>query len=107
MDVAKSVYESRGYYEEVLDVDHPTGREPAVGIMPLYIYSIVLIHKLAGYSERNAYYVNLVFAGLLLLLCFGVTKKLFDSTGIALLSTGFIAFDPVLTRMTALATKDI
>lgn len=107
LDVAQSIAKGNGYRKEVLDTQRSSEFVVATEIMPLYTSLVALTHKIHGIDDRNAYYVNLVLSAALILVSFFLTLKLCASRQAALFAALLIAFDPVLTKMTALATKDI
>jgi hypothetical protein len=76
-------------------------------IMPLYTGVVAATHALTGYRERNAYAVNLIVSALLMVVVFFSALSLFSSYSIAFLACFLVGFDPVLTKMTCLATKDM
>ncbi len=107
ISVAKNVFEGKGWVEETDDPAEVGGNRPADDIMPLYIGFVLAAHHLTGYRHRNAHYVNLAFSVFLTILVFLVSSRIFGSKGIALFASLVVSLDPIITKMSWHATKDI
>ncbi len=107
ISVAKNVFEGKGWVKETDDPADRDGYRTADDIMPLYIGFVLAAHHLTGYRHRNADYVNLVFSALLTILVYLVAARIFRSNVMGLFSALLVSFDPVITKMTWHATKDI